>query len=117
MFKGLSQIAGLMKNARDIQARAAEMKDKLASIRVEGASGGGMITVVATGDQKIISCRIEPSLLVSPDAEVLEDLIVAACNQALDKAKAAAAEQMQSLAGGLDIPGLDETMKNLGLGS
>lgn len=116
MFKGLSQIAGLMKNAREIQARAGEMKEKLAAIRVDGASGGGMVTVTATGDQRILSCKLDPTLLASPDAEMLEDLIVAAANQALDKAKSAAAEQMASLAGGLDIPGLDETMKNLGIG-
>jgi DNA-binding YbaB/EbfC family protein len=116
MFKGLADIAGIMRQAREIQARAAEMKERLSQLRVEGTSGGGMVAVEATGDQRLTACRIEPSLFESGDRELVEDLVLAAANQALDKAREAAAAEMQNLAGGLDLPGVSEALENLGLG-
>ncbi len=116
MFQGFSNIAGLMKQAREMQSRAAEMKERLAQLRVEGSAGGGMVTAEAAGDQRVTACRIEPSLLSGGDRELLEDLILSAINQALDKAREAAANEMQSLAGGIDLPGMKEALANLGLG-
>lgn len=116
MFKGLSNIAGLMKQAREIQGRAAEMKERLAQTRVEGTAGGGMVVVEASGDQRLTACRIEPSLIASGDREMLEDLFLSAANQALDKSREAAAAEMQNLAGGFDIPGLGDALQNLGGG-
>ncbi len=116
MFKGLSNFAGLMKQAREIQARAEEMKARLSELRIEGSAGGGMVTVVVTGDQKLTDCRIEEALLADGDREMIEDLIVSAVNQALDSAKEAAAQEMQGLAGNLELPGLGEALSNLGLG-
>ena len=117
MFKGLSNIAGLMKQARDIQSRAAEMKDRLSQLRVEGTAGGGMVVAEVSGDQRLLACRIEPSLLASGDRELIEDLVTAAVNQALDRSREAAAEEMQRLAGGFDLPGLKETLSQMGLGN
>lgn len=114
MLKGLGNIAQLMKQAQQMQGRMGEMKDNLARIQVEGTAGGGMVTAKATGQQKIIGLEIDPSVI--DDKEMLEDLVVAAVNAALDKAKQAAAEQMQSIAGGMDIPGLDDALSKLGLG-
>lgn len=114
MFKGFSDVANLMKQAREIQGRASEMKTRLAQVRVEGTAGGGMVVVEASGDQKITGCRIEPSLLAGGDQEMLEDLMVSAANQALEKAREAAANEMQQLAGGLDFPGLSEAMEKIG---
>ncbi|MEZ6067204.1 MAG: YbaB/EbfC family nucleoid-associated protein [Planctomycetaceae bacterium] len=116
MFQGISNFANLMKQAREMSGKAAELKAKLADIRVEGAAGGGMVVCVATGDQKIVSCRIEPSLLQSGDAEMLEDLVTAAANQALEKARLAAAGEMQQLTAGLNIPGLDSMLSQFGAG-
>lgn len=116
MFKGLSNLAGLMRQAREIQGRAAEMKERLADLRVEGSAGGGMVVVEASGDQQIQRCRIEASLLTGGDQELLEDLVVLAVNQALDKAREAAAAEVQQLAGGLDLPDLNQALSSFGLG-
>jgi DNA-binding YbaB/EbfC family protein len=114
MFKGFNNVANLMKQAREIQGRTAEMKGRLAEIRVEGAAGGGMVVVEASGDQKITACRIEPTLMSSGDREMIEDLVVSATNQALDKAREKAAEEMQQLASGFEFPGLSEALEQLG---
>jgi DNA-binding YbaB/EbfC family protein len=114
MFKGFSDVANLMKQAKEIQGRAAEMKTRLGQVRVEGTAGGGMVTVEASGDQKITACRIEPSLIESGDREMIEDLVVSASNQALEQARERAAAEMQQLAGGFNFPGLSEAMEQLG---
>ncbi|MFV0443722.1 MAG: YbaB/EbfC family nucleoid-associated protein [Planctomycetaceae bacterium] len=116
MFKGLSNIAGLMKQAQEMQGRAAEMKERLAQLRVEGTAGGGMVTVEAAGNLRLLSCRIDPALVAAGDREMLEELVVAAANQALDKAREAELAEMQSLTGGLNIPGLSDTLKDFGMG-
>jgi DNA-binding YbaB/EbfC family protein len=114
MFKGLSNLAGLMQQARAMQAKAAEMKERLARLRVEGTAGGGMVSVEASGDQRLVALRIEPSLLASGDREMLEDLILSAANQALDKSREAQKNEMQQLAGGLDLPGVGDALSSLG---
>ena len=114
MFPGLSNMAGLMKQAKELQAKAAELKEGLRDLRVEATVGGGMVTVEASGDQRLISCRIEESLVQSGDREMIEDLVLSAANQALEKAREAAAGQMQQLAGGLDFPGLQDAMAKFG---
>ena len=116
MFKGLGNLASLMKQAQEIQSRMGEMQEQLADVKVEGTAGGGMVTVEANGHQKILSVRIEQSLIDDKDKEMMEDLIMAATNQALEKAKAAAAEGMKGLTGGADIPGLDDALEKFGLG-
>lgn len=117
MFKGLADLAGLLQKARDVQAQAGQMQARLALLRVEGTAGGGMVTVVASGALRLMSCRIEPSLLASGDRELVEDLVLSAANQALEKAREAAAEEMHNLAGGLDLPGVGDALAGLGLGS
>jgi DNA-binding YbaB/EbfC family protein len=115
MFKELSGLMQIMKLAPTIQGRVSAMQEKLADLRVEGSSGGGMVTVAATGQQRIVGCRIEPSLFASGDREMLEELIAAATNQALDRAREAAAQEMSGMMNGLDLPGLDETLSRLGM--
>jgi len=117
MFKGLGQIASLMKNAQEISSRAEEMKAKLKDIRVEGTAGGGMVKAEATGDQRIVSLTIEESVMQSGDREMLEDLVVAATNQALDAAKEAAALEMSQLTEGMGIPGMEEAFSKFGFGN
>lgn len=116
MFKGLMDIASLMNQAREIQGRMGEMQETLKKLRVQGSAGGEMVTVEVNGAQQVLSCRIDPSLFQTSDQEMIEDLIVAATNQALDKAKQAAAEEMSKISGGLNVPGLKDALANLGLG-
>lgn len=113
MFKGLGNLASLMKQAQEMQGRVSEMQESLGRLRVEGSAGGGMITVEANGQQKILAVRIEQSLLEAGDREMLEDLVVAATNQALEKAKETAAQEMSKLTGEINIPGLDEALSKI----
>lgn len=116
MLKGLGNIASLMKQAQEMQGRMGDMKEILGKLRVEGTAGGGMVTVVATGQQQIVDCTIEPSLIEEGDREMIEDLVVAAVNVALKKAADAAAEEMAKITGGLNIPGIGDALSQLGLG-
>jgi DNA-binding YbaB/EbfC family protein len=117
MFKGLGQIASLMKNAHEIQGRMKEMQENLRRLKAEGTAGGGMVTVEVNGQQQVLSCRIEQSLFDAGDREMVEDLVVSAVNQALEKIKQAAADEMGKLAGGIDMSSLNDTLSQLGLGN
>ena len=116
MFQGLSNLASLMRNAQELQAKAGQMQDRLAELRVEGAAGGGMVRIEASGAQQITSIMIEESLLETGDRELLEDLLVSATNQALDQAKQLAAQEMSGLAEGLGLPGLEDALSKFGMG-
>ena len=116
MLKGLGNLANMMKSAQQLQDRLGSMNDSLADVRVEGAAGGGMVTVEATAQQRILRCRIEESLIAAGDREMIEELVVAATNQALEKAKQAQAEAMNQMAGDLSIPGLGDALSRFGLG-
>jgi DNA-binding YbaB/EbfC family protein len=114
MLKGLGDIMQAMKQAQAIHGRMGEMQAKLAEVRVEGSAGGGMVTVSADGQQRVLSCRIEPSLMETGDREMLEDLFCSAVNQALERAREAAATQMASLVDGFELPpGLKDAMSGL----
>ena len=116
MFKGLGNLTGMLQQAREMQERVAAAKDRISELRVEGSAGGDMVKVEAAGDLRILNIRIERSLLETPDGEFLEDLLTAAVNQALQKAKEAAAQEMSEIAGGMNIPGLQDALSKLGLG-
>ena len=97
-------IGNMMKQAQQLQKKMAEAQDKLNDIEVEGTSGGGLVKVTATakGVFKLIS--IDDSLLKSDEKEILEDLIIAAINDAKQKGETVAQEEMKSLTGGLPLP-------------
>lgn len=99
-------IKDLMQQAQGMQQRIAEMQEELAAKTVSGSSGGDMVRVEANGAQEILSVKIEESVLTSGDAELLEDLIVAAVNDALTKSRELMAQEMAKLSGGIRIPGL-----------
>ena len=115
MLKGIENFAAIFKQAQQFQGKMSAMQENLGQVRVEGQAGGGMVTVEASGHQKILNIRVEESLLESDDREMLEDLLVAAVNQALDKAKEAAAEEMSKMTGDMNLPGLDEALSQFGL--
>jgi DNA-binding YbaB/EbfC family protein len=117
MFKGLGDFAALFKEAQQIKGRAEEMQERLGRLRVEGRAGGEMVVVTASGLQRVLSVKIDPSLLQTSDAEMVEDLVLAATNQALDKARDAAAAEMAQLTGNLQIPpALMEMVSKFGSG-
>ena len=100
----MKDIMGLMKQAQGLQQKMADAQAELDTIEVEGASGGGVVKVVSTAKGQIRSVRIDPSLLVPAEAEILEDLIVAALGDARGKAERLVAERMQQLTAGLPLP-------------
>ena len=116
MLKGLGNIASLLKQAQQMQGRLTEVQEELGRLRVQGGAGGGMVTVEADGRQRVISCQIDKSLLKSGDQEMIEDLLVAAVNQALEKSRETAAQEMSKLAGDVNIPGLGDALAKFGLG-
>ena len=100
----MKNLGALMKQAQEMQAKMGEMQAKLADLEVEGSSGGGMCQVTLNGKGEARRVRIDPKLVNPEDAEVLEDLIVAAINDAKEKADARMREEMQKLTGGLQLP-------------
>lgn len=89
---------------KQLQERILKIQEELASQRVEGSAGGGMVRVVANGQQEILEIHIEPEVLNPGDVDMLSDLIVAATNDALKKARELAMSRMGSLLGGMKLP-------------
>ncbi len=117
MLKGLSQLAnlpGILKQAQEMGGRLQQLNAELKTKRVTGAAGGGLVEVDANGLGEALAVRIDPSLIEKQDRELLEDLLPTAINAAQQKAKELHAESMQSLAGGLNLPGLSEALGGLG---
>lgn len=103
MGKGMSSI---LKQAQKMQARLLEIQEELATKTVEASSGGGMITVVANGGQEIVKIKIEKDVVDPNDVEMLEDLVLAAVNEAVRKSREMVSAEMSKVTGGLNIPGL-----------
>jgi len=96
----------IMQQAQKVQSKMESVQKELEDLEVEGSSGGGMVIVKANGKQEVLSIKIEPEV-ISEDIEMLEDLVLAAVNQALSRAQEEAAEQMKKATGGLmgNLPG------------
>ena len=100
----MRDLMGLMGKAREMQAKIQAMQEETASLTVEGQSGGGAVKIVLTGKGEMKSLKIDPSLFREDDAEILEDLILAAHNDAKVKADNLIAEKTRELTAGLPIP-------------
>lgn len=111
MFKGISNFASMIKQAQQIGGRMQGMAEELKAQRTTGNAGGGMVEFEVNGLGEVLKCSIDPSLFEQGDRELLEDLVMAAANQAAANAKALHAEAMKDLTGGM--PGLDEAMAKL----
>lgn len=96
----------LMKEAQKMQAKMAKVQEDLKMKTVEAQSGGGMVRVVCNGQQEVLGITIEPELLKEDDIEMLQDLVLLAVNEALQKSRALAQEELARITGGFDIPGL-----------
>lgn len=97
-------MGNLMKQAQQFQAKMAKLQEELGEKTVEASAGGGMVSVVANGRQEIISIKIETEVIDPDDPEMLQDLILAAVNDALSKAKSMVNEEMGKLTHGLNLP-------------
>lgn len=100
----MKDIMGMMKKVGEMQARMKEMQDELTRAEFDGQSGGGLVNVTLDGKGEVKRVRIDPSLMKPDDAEIVEDLIVAAANDARVKADAAMQAKMAEVTGGLPLP-------------
>jgi len=100
----MKNIGQLMKQAQEMQSRMQALQDKLAEVEIEGQSAAGMVTVTLTGKSDVRKLHIDPSLIDPESPEVLEDLIIAAFNDARARVERHMKEQMSELTGGLNLP-------------
>ena len=99
-------MGNMMKQAQQLQAKMMKLQEELADKTVESSSGGGMVKVTANGRQQIVSIQIESEVVDPDDVEMLQDLVLAAVNDALAKSQEMVSSEMGKLTGGLNIPGL-----------
>ena len=110
MFKGLGNIAALMKQAQTMGPKMQEQMEQLKTKQVTGTAGGGMVTVHANGAGQVLSVEIDPALAEKNDIEMIQDLLPAAINDALEKQQLLRMEVMQSVTEDLPLPGSMENM-------
>lgn len=110
MFGDLGGIGALLKKAQEMGGKMNAMAGELRSRRTTGSAGGGMVEIEVNGLVEVLRCHIDPQLFAQGDRELLEDMVMAAANQAISKAKQLHAESLKSLTGGLPIPGLEQAM-------
>ena len=99
-------MAQMMKQARKMQEQLAQAEEALKDAEVSSSAGGGMVKVTATGNMRITSIQIDPQAVDPEDVELLQDMVLAAVNDALSSAQDFANQQMGAITGGLNIPGL-----------
>ncbi len=99
-------MGNLVKQAQQLQARMAKLQEELGERTVEASAGGGMVVAVVNGRQELISLTIEPEVVDPDDIEMLQDLVRAAVNEALNRSQEMVKEEMGKLTGGINIPGL-----------
>ena len=102
-MKGMGK---MMKQAKQLQTKMMKMQEELAGRTVEATAGGGMIKVVANGKQQVVSITIEQEVVDPDDVEMLQDLVLAAVNDALNRSQEMVSGEMSKLTGGMNIPGM-----------
>lgn len=102
-MKNLTQ---MMKQAQQLQRRMMEMQAELGSRTVSAQAGGGMVEALVNGRQELVSITIDPEVMTPDDVDMLQDLVLAAVNEALNKSREMVSQEMSKLTGGLQIPGL-----------
>ena len=97
----------MMKQAQEMQRRLAQVQDEIANSVSEASAGGGAVTATVTGGTKLTDIQIDPEVVDPEDVEMLQDLVMAAVNEAIESAQQEAEEKMGAITGGLNIPGLN----------
>lgn len=106
MATGIGGMGNLLKQAQEMQSRMAKMQEELAQKTVDGSAGGGMVRVTVNGQLALMAIKIDSTVITSEEKEMLEDLIMAAVNDGMRKARDMASTEMSKITGGLKIPGL-----------
>ena len=102
----MKNMMSMMKQAQKLQAKMMEMQQEVGNRTVSAQAGGGMVEAVVNGRQELVSLRIDPEVVAPDDVEMLQDLILAALNEALNRSREMMAAEMSKLTGGMQIPGL-----------
>jgi DNA-binding YbaB/EbfC family protein len=103
---GLGNLGKMVKQAQKMQQDVAKLQEELKDMVVEASAGGGAVKVELTGRQELVSITISPEVVDADDVEMLQDLVLAAVNEGLNKSRELAKEEMAKVTGGLNIPGL-----------
>lgn len=106
MMGNMGNMGKMMKQVQKMQSDMAKLQEELASRTVEASSGGGMVKVVTNGKQEVVSIQINPEAVDPEDVDMLQDMVLAAVNEALRQSQEMVAKEMGKLTGGLNIPGL-----------
>jgi hypothetical protein len=106
MAKGMGPMGNLVKQAQKMQAKIQQMQEELGEKTVTATAGGGMVSVEANGRQEITAIKVEKEVVDPEDLDMLQDLIMAAANEALKKSQEMVSSEMQKITGGMSIPGL-----------
>ena len=106
MKSPFGNMSNILKQAQAMQEQMARVHEQAASKTVSGTAGGGIVTVTVNGAMDVLSVKIDPEVVKSGDVDMLQDLVVAASNDALKKSRDMMAEEMKSVTGGMKIPGL-----------
>ena len=109
-MKSVPNMGKLMKQAQQLQAKMAKMQEELSEKTVEASAGGGMVVAIANGRQEIVSIKIDPEVIDPEDVDMLQDLIQAAVNDGLPRAKEMMNEEMGKLTKGLNLPNIPGLM-------
>ncbi len=117
MFPGLGNLGSIWKQASELSGQLEKLGGELKKRRTSATSGGGMVEIEINGAMEVLHCKIDPQLLAQGDRELLEDLLVAAVNQAVTKGKQLHADALKEITGGLQLPGMREALEKIsGLG-
>ena len=106
MKNPFGNMANIMKQAQAMQQQMAKLQEEAATKTVTGTAGGGIVTVTANGAMQLVGISIDPEAVKAGDVEMLQDVVLAAANEALRKAHDMMAEQMKAVTGGMNVPGL-----------
>jgi nucleoid-associated protein EbfC len=101
----MNNITQLLQQAQKLQGRFKQMQSQMENQKIEGTAGGGMVRAVVNGKQELLELRIDPEILNTKDNEMLEELVTAAVNNALEKSRAMLGEEMSRITGGMSLPG------------
>jgi nucleoid-associated protein EbfC len=105
VFKGLANLGTLLKHAQQLGGQMGQLTEEMRKRRVTGTAGAGMVEIEVNGLMEVLRCSIDPQLLAQNDRELIEDLVVAAVNQAIGKGKQMHADSIRDITGGLPLPG------------
>jgi len=105
-MRGMGNMQGMMKQMQKMQKKMAQAQEELGEKRIEGTAGGGMVTITVTGHKEVVEVKIKPEVVDSDDIEMLEDLVLAATNDALKKADELTNQTMGQFTKGLNLPGM-----------